>query len=58
MTRIQFASVRKIPQQHRSRQMVQRLLEAARAVLVRDGYDGFSTNRVAAEAGVSPGSLY
>jgi len=38
--------------------MVQRLLEAARAVLVRDGYDGFSTNRVAAEAGVSPGSLY
>lgn len=38
--------------------MVERLLAAARAVLVRDGYDAFSTNRVAEEASVSPGSLY
>lgn len=38
--------------------MVERLVASARAVLVRDGYDAFSTNRVARHAGVSPGSLY
>lgn len=37
---------------------MERILDAGRVVLVRDGYDPFSTNRVAAEAGVSPGSLY
>ncbi len=58
ITRIQFAFVRKTPKQARSRQMVERLVDAARTVLVRDGYEAFSTNRVAREAGVSPGSLY
>jgi AcrR family transcriptional regulator len=38
--------------------MVERIVAAGRSVLVEDGYDAFSTNRVAAEAGVSPGSLY
>lgn len=38
--------------------MVERLVEAGRAVLVSEGYDAFSTNKVAAAAGVSPGSLY
>jgi AcrR family transcriptional regulator len=38
--------------------MVERLIAAARTVLVRDGYDAFSTNRVAEQAAVSPGSLY
>lgn len=38
--------------------MVERLVAAAHEVLVRDGYDVFSTNRVAEQAGVSPGSLY
>lgn len=38
--------------------MVDRIVAAGRAVLVEDGYDAFSTNRVAATAGVSPGSLY
>ena len=38
--------------------MVERIVEAGRSVLVDDGYDAFSTNSVAAEAGVSPGSLY
>lgn len=38
--------------------MVERLLDAGREVLQRDGYDSFTTNRVAEEAGVSPGSLY
>jgi AcrR family transcriptional regulator len=50
--------MRKSPQQARSREMVDRIVLAGRAVLVRDGYAAFSTNRIAAEAGVSPGSLY
>lgn len=38
--------------------MVERIVEAARVVLVREGYESFTTNRVADQAGVSPGSLY
>jgi AcrR family transcriptional regulator len=38
--------------------MVDRILVAATRVLARDGYAQMSTNRVAAEAGVSIGSLY
>lgn len=38
--------------------MVERIIEAGRAVLLEEGYDAFSTNRVAATAEVSPGSLY
>lgn len=38
--------------------MVERILAAGRTVVLRDGYDAASTNRIAAEAGVSPGSLY
>lgn len=50
--------MRKAPQQARSREMVERIVLAGREVLVRHGYDAFSTNRVATAAGVSPGSLY
>lgn len=38
--------------------MVDRILEAAATVLAEEGYQRASTNRIAAEAGVSPGSLY
>lgn len=38
--------------------MVERILAAGRDVVLRDGYDTASTNRIAAEAGISPGSLY
>lgn len=38
--------------------MVERIIEAARVVLLERGYDGASTNRIAAAAGISPGSLY
>ena len=58
IARIQFAFMRKQPRQQRSRQMVERILVAGAELLRREGYDGFSTNRVAREAGVSPGSLY
>lgn len=38
--------------------MVERIVAAGREVLVAHGYDGASTNRIAAAAGISPGSLY
>lgn len=38
--------------------MVDRILDAAAAVLAEDGYQRASTNRIARKAGVSPGSLY
>lgn len=49
---------RKLPRQARSRATVDRILAAAARVLIAYGYDGASTNRIADEAGVSPGSLY
>jgi AcrR family transcriptional regulator len=51
-------SPRKTPRQQRSRQMLERIIDAATRVLSERGYDGASTNRIAAEAGISSGSLY
>lgn len=47
-----------MPRQARSRATVERILDAAARVLEEAGYHGASTNAIAAEAGVSPGSLY
>ncbi|MEV6772399.1 TetR/AcrR family transcriptional regulator [Nocardia sp. NPDC051030] len=52
------ATPRKTPQQDRSRAMVARIVDAGQEVLIRYGYDGASTNRIAEAAGISPGSLY
>ncbi|CAB4908686.1 unannotated protein [freshwater metagenome] len=49
---------RRQPQQERSRQTVERIVAAAARVLEREGDRAATTNRIAAEAGVSPGSLY
>jgi len=49
---------RKQASQRRSRAMVDALIEATARVLVREGFDGASTNRIAEVAGVSVGSLY
>ena len=51
-------TVRKRPRQARARVTVEALLDATAQVLMKDGYDGLSTNRVALVAGVSVGSLY
>ncbi|HEY4220511.1 MAG TPA: TetR/AcrR family transcriptional regulator [Myxococcota bacterium] len=49
---------RKMPKQERARATRDALLDAAALVLVDEGYDGASTNKIAARAGVSVGSLY
>lgn len=49
---------RREPRQDRSREMVEKIIAAAHSVLVERGYEGASTNRVAAAAGISPGSFY
>ena len=49
---------RKRPRQARSKATVDTILDATTRVLVKQGFDGLSTNAVAAAAGVSIGSLY
>lgn len=51
-------SPRKRPRQDRSRKTVEAILTATARVLVSEGYESCTTNRVAAAAGASIGSLY
>lgn len=50
--------LRKLPQQERSKMTVDAILTATAHILIEDGYDKASTNRIAELAGVSIGSLY
>lgn len=52
------AAARKKPVQRRSKAMVEVLVEATTRVLLKDGYEACTTNRVAEVAGVSIGSVY
>ena len=58
MARRPLTSPRKEASQERSKATVDALLAATARVLVKDGYDRASTNKVAEAAGVSIGSLY
>lgn len=49
---------RKSPSQSRSQQMVDDLLDATAKVLIEEGWEKASTNRIARIAGVSVGSIY
>jgi AcrR family transcriptional regulator len=49
---------RKRPQQARARATVEAVLEASTYILVKDGWERFTTNRVAERAGVNIASLY
>src|SRR5262250_1602249 len=51
-------NLRKSASQQRSRATVDALLEATARILIKEGYDRASTNRIAHVAGVSIGSLY
>jgi len=58
MARRPLAKPRKVASQERSRATVDALVEATARILVKEGFDKASTNRVADLAGVSVGSLY
>ena len=58
MARKPSTNPRKSASQKRSRLTVDTLLEATTRVLLKEGYDKASTNKIAAVAGVSIGSLY
>jgi len=50
--------IRRIPQGDRGRRRVAQILQAAEQELAESGYDNFTTNGVAARAGISIGSIY
>jgi len=58
MARKPVTRPRKIATQARSRATVDHLIEATARILVKEGFDKASTNRIAEVAGVSIGSLY
>jgi AcrR family transcriptional regulator len=58
MARKPLTRPRKYATQDRSRATVDALIEATARILVREGFDKASTNRIAEKAGVSVGSLY
>lgn len=58
MARRPLTRPRKVASQERSRGTVDALVEATARILVREGFDKASTNRIAEVAGVSVGSLY
>jgi AcrR family transcriptional regulator len=58
MARRPLVKPRKTATQERSRATVDALVEATARILVKEGYDKASTNRIAEVAGVSVGSLY
>src|SRR5438105_9095864 len=58
MARRPLIDPRKRASQERSRATVDALIEATARILVREGFDKASTNRIAQQAGVSIGSLY
>lgn len=58
MARKPITRPRKIASQGRSRATVDALIEATARILVKDGFDKASTNRIAEVSGVSIGSLY
>jgi AcrR family transcriptional regulator len=52
------AGLRRVPQQARSRALIQRVLDAAESLLAAEGVEALTTTRIAAEADVAVGSLY
>lgn len=50
--------LKKEPQQSRSRALVEAVLEASTRILVDEGWEAYTVQRVCEVAGVSPGSLY
>lgn len=51
-------SLKKIAKQDRAKATIETILQGAAHVLVKEGYEGTNTNRIAEVAGVSIGSIY
>ncbi len=51
-------TMRKVPQQKRSKERVDHILSVAETLFAQFGYDSVTTNQIAERAGVSVGSLY
>jgi len=51
-------SVRKSPSQQRSKQMVEKIMAAAKTLLIEQGLENLTTSKVASYAQISVGSLY
>ena len=58
MARRPLTSPRKLASQERSRMTVDALIDTTARLLVKEGFDTASTNKIAQDAGVSIGSLY
>jgi AcrR family transcriptional regulator len=58
MQRRRRTQPRKLPKQPRAKVTLEAILTATAHILVREGFDAASTNRIAERAGVSIGSLY
>ena len=52
------SDARKLPQQQRSKQIVEAIVEASRKILLEEGAEHLNTNHVAEVAGVNIASLY
>jgi AcrR family transcriptional regulator len=52
------SSMRRVPQQARSREHVQAMIDAAEHLIGANGYDALTTTQVAQEAGVTVATLY
>ena len=55
---VEIPRLRRVPRQARSRERLQRMLDAADGLLAAEGAEALTTTRVAEAAGVSVGSLY
>jgi AcrR family transcriptional regulator len=51
-------ALRRVPQQARSRALIQRVLDSAEELLATEGVEALTTTRIAGEANVAVGSLY
>ena len=55
---MQGAIMRRLPQQARGQRRIEAILDAAEEVLVESGFEGATTNAIAAKADTSIGSIY
>lgn len=58
MVSLSSVTPRRLPKQKRSRHLVQRIIDAARVIIESEGLDALTTNRIAAQTNLSPGSIY